>query len=77
MVCFAHKWSIQAKTDIDFFKAYLLKYPSFSNKKQRLFLTDKYYELKSMKAYSASLDSPASPLAKAWQIFNDKWNNRG
>ena len=69
-----YKWSIQARTDIDFFKAYLLKYPSYSNKKQRLFLTDKYYELKAIKAYSASLDSP---LSKAWDIFNNKWNNRG
>jgi hypothetical protein len=57
-----YKWSIQSKTDIDFFKAYLLKYPSLSNKKQRLFLTDQYYELKSIKAYSAL---PGTPLYKA------------
>ena len=66
-----YKWSIQSKTDIVNFKAYLLKYPSLSNKKQRLFLIDKYLELINIKAYSASLDSP---LAKAWKIFNDKWN---
>jgi hypothetical protein len=69
-----YKWSIQARTDIEFFKAYLLKYPSFSNKKQRLFLIDKYYELKDIKAYSAL---PDSALSKAWLIFSDKWNNRG
>jgi hypothetical protein len=34
-----------------------LKYPLFSNKKQRLFLTEKYYDLKDLKAYSASEDS--------------------
>jgi hypothetical protein len=69
-----YKWSIQARTDIDFFKAYLLKYPSLSNKKQRLFLTNKYYELTDLKAYSAL---PNSPLNKAWLIFSNKWNNRG
>lgn len=69
-----YKWCIQGKTDIDFFKAYLIKYPSLSNKKQRLFLIDKYFELKALRGYSAL---PESPLAKAWQIFNDKWNNRG
>ena len=69
-----YKWSIQTRTDIDFFKAYLLKYPSLSNKKQRLFLTNKYYELKDLKAYSAL---PNGPINKAWLIFSNKWNNRG
>ena len=69
-----YKWSIQARTDIDFFKAYILKYPSFSNKKQRFFLTNKYYELINLKAYSAL---PNSPLNKAWLIFSNKWKNRG
>ena len=69
-----YKWSIQNKTDIDHFKNYLLKYPCFSNKKQRLFLTDKYYELKYMKAYSALNDRS---LHKAWIKFENKWNNRG
>jgi len=69
-----YKWSIQARADIELFKSYLLKYPSFSNKKQRLFLTDKYYELKDLKAYSASNESPRY---KAWRLFNTKWNNIG
>lgn len=69
-----YKWSIQSKTDIDFFKAYLLKYPSLSNKKQRLFLTDQYYELKSIKASSAL---PGTPLYKAWKGFDSKWYGRG
>ena len=67
-------WSLQARADIEFFKSYLLKYFCFSNKKQRLFLTAKYYHLKDLKAYSAPLDSY---LAKAWINFNNKWNNRG
>ena len=69
-----YKWSIQAKTDIDFFKAYLLKYPSRSNKKQRLFLINDYYYLKDLEAYKALV---GTPLYKAWHTFNDKWNNRG
>ena len=68
-----YKWSIQAKSDIDFFKSYLLKYPSRSNKKQRLFLINDYYYLKYLGAHKASVDTP---LHKAWTIFNDKWNNR-
>ena len=68
-----YKWSIQAKTDIDFFKSYLLKYPSRSNKKQRLFLINDYYYLINLAAYKASV---GTPLHKAWTIFNEKWNNR-
>ena len=68
-----YKWSIQAKTDIDFFKSYLLKYPSRSNKKQRLFLINDYYYLKDLGAHKASV---GTPLHKAWTIFNDKWNNK-
>lgn len=69
-----YKWSIQGRNDIENFKSYILKYPCFSNKKQRLFLTDKYFELKDLKAYSASADSV---LGKAWIKFNNKWHNRG
>ena len=69
-----YKWSIQAKTDIDYFKAYLLRYPSRSNKKQRLFLVNDYYYLIDLGAHKASV---GTPLHKAWITFNDKWNNRG
>jgi hypothetical protein len=69
-----YKWSIQSRSNIDFFKLYLLKYPSKSNKKQRLFLTDEYYNLIDLKAYCAL---PDSSLHKAWTKFNKKWNNRG
>lgn len=65
-----YKWSIQKKYDIDFFKSYLQKYPSRSNKKQRLFLIDEYYTLKDLKAYCAPAETP---LAKAWTNFNNKW----
>ena len=69
-----YKWSIQERSDINFFKDYLLKYPSRSNKKQRLFLTNQYFLLKNQKAYSAL---PNSLLIKAWLAFNNKWNKRG
>ncbi len=69
-----YKWSIQSRDDIELFKSYLLTYPSFSNKKQRLFLTNKYYQLKTLKAYSAL---SGNYLGKAWTNFNNKWNNRG
>ena len=68
-----YKWSIQSKNDIELFKSYLLIYPSYSNKKQWLLLTDKYYELKALRAYSAL---PENPLAKAWIKFNNR-NLRG
>ena len=69
-----YKWSIQAKTDIDYFKAYFLRYPCRSNKKQRLFLINDYYYLKDLGAHKASV---GTPLYKAWITFNDKWQNRG
>jgi hypothetical protein len=69
-----YKWSIQARNDIEIFQSYILKCPCFSNKKQRLFLIDQYFELKDLKAYSAL---PHSVLGKAWVKFNNKWNYRG
>ena len=69
-----YKWSIEGRNDIEIFKSYIIKYPCFSNKKQRLFLIDKYFELKDLKAYSASAESV---LGKAWIKFNNKWNNIG
>ena len=69
-----YKWSIQSKTDINEFKEYLLRYPSLSHKKQRLFLIEEYYYLKDLKAYKAPVDTN---LSKAWLKFNNKWNNRG
>jgi hypothetical protein len=55
-----YKWSIQSKTDINEFKEYLLRYPSLSHKKQRLFLIEEYYYLKDLKAYKAPVDTNLS-----------------
>lgn len=69
-----YKWSIQKRSEIENFQDYLSNYPSFSHKKQRLFLIDKYYRLKDLKAYTYSIHNN---LAKAWMKFNNEWNNRG
>ena len=65
-----YKWSIQSKTDIENFLSYLSKYPSYSNKKKRLFLVNKFYYLRELRAYSC-LDKSA--LSKAWLKFNNSW----
>ena len=67
-----YKWSIQKRVDVENFKDYFLKHPSFSFKKQRFFLIDQYYQLRSSK-----FDCTERTLVKAWDKFNNKWNNRG
>lgn len=62
-----YKWSIQSRTDIEKFQSYISKYPSHS-KKKRLFLINKFYYLRDLRAYSF-LDK--SPLSKAWLKFNN------
>lgn len=68
------KWSVQNRPDIDFFLNYLKTVPSKSYKRQRLFLIPKYYELKNLKAYTAS---PESLQYKAWTQFERKWKEKG
>ena len=65
-----YKWSIQSRTDIEKFQSYILKNPIHSNKKKRLFLINKFYYLRDLRAYSC-LDK--SPLSKAWLKFNNSW----
>ena len=69
-----YKWCIQGRKDIINFQSYMSNYPSFSNKKQRLFLIDIYFYLKNLEAYLAL---PDSVLGKAWTKFHNKWNNKG
>jgi ubiquinol-cytochrome c reductase cytochrome b subunit len=57
-----YKWSIQSRIDIEKFQSYISKYPTYSHKKKRLLLINKYYYLKDLRAYS-SLDK--CPLSKA------------
>jgi len=70
----SYKWSIQSQNNIEMFLDYIKKFPSRSHKKQRLFLTPKFYELKSLKAYKPDLDSAQY---KAWIRFNESWQEKG
>jgi hypothetical protein len=65
-----YKWYIQSRIDIEKFQSYISKYPTYSHKKKRLLLINKYYYLKDLRAYS-SLDK--CPLSKAWIKFNNRW----
>ena len=49
---------------------YLKRYPAQSEKRKRLFLIARYFELKQMKAHLAS---PGNIQNKAWLKFCKKW----
>lgn len=66
------KWYITKKEDILKLIEYLKKYPSRSAKNNRLHLTPKFFELKSLKAHKAGLETL---LNKSWKIFIQKWLN--
>lgn len=66
------KWYVTKKSEIDNLIEYFKVYPSKSAKNNRLHLIPLFYELKSMKAHIASVNSLQ---AKAWEIFLIKWNN--
>jgi len=68
-----YKWSIQDKEDILFFLNYINNCPSRSIKRNRLFLINKYYELKEIRAYKAEENTAKS---KAWKKFIEKWNSK-
>lgn len=65
-------WSIQNKNDILKFVEYIKLNPSRTTKFNKLMLTNKFYELKDLKAYKAS---KGSILNKAWLNFEKKWNS--
>lgn len=66
------KWYITKKEDILKLIEYFKQHPSRSAKVNRLHLVAKFYELKSMKAHKASLETF---LAKSWVIFYKNWIN--
>lgn len=66
-------WSIQSKEDILLFLNYIKDCPSRSIKRKRLFLISDYYELKSIKAYSAD---EITAKFKSWKRFIQKWNSK-
>ncbi len=65
-----YKWSIQKKTDILNIMEYFKLCPSRSNKRKRIFLLKRFYELNSLKAYKLENNYLQN---KAWLIFLDNW----
>lgn len=65
------KWCIQSKTDI-LDVCNILKY-SKSNKVNRIFLVNRYYELLDLKAYKTLDNGGSELLYKAWLKFESKW----
>ena len=61
-----YQWSIQSKEDVLRLSKYFSQYCR-SHKSRRFFLVNQYYSLVSLKAYNSDI--------KAWQSFNEKWNN--
>src|ERR1700741_3516744 len=66
------KWYITKREDILKIIEYFKIHPPRSDKKNRLHLIPKYYELKDLKAHKAL---PNTFLYKSWQYFYTKWLN--
>ena len=66
------KWIVYRKSEILNLLNYFNIYKPRSQKYARLQLINKYYELRSLKAHKASVDSV---LGKAWKQFLIKWNS--
>ena len=63
-------WSITNREDILNMIQYFKKHPLKSDKKDRLHLIPKYYQLKDLSAHKASF---GTYLEKSWQYFLAKW----
>lgn len=66
------KWTVYRKSEIINMLNYFKIYKPRSQKFARLQLAYKYYELRSLKAYKASVNSV---LGKAWKEFLIKWES--
>lgn len=64
------KWYITKRETILNLVEYFKKHPSRSEKKNRLHLIPKFYELKDLKAHKSLEDTN---LAKSWKYFINKW----
>lgn len=67
----SYKWSVQSKQDVLHVTDYF-RYKCHSNKANRFFLVNKYYQLAELKAYN-----PDSPHNNAWTEFESKWRSYG
>jgi ubiquinol-cytochrome c reductase cytochrome b subunit len=63
-------WELTNEIDILSFSNYLRKIPSRSSKSQRIFLIERYFELKRMKAHLAT---EGTKINQAWLLFCQKW----
>lgn len=66
------KWTVYRKSEIINMLNYFKIYKPRSQKFTRLQLAYKYYELRSLKAHKASVNSV---LGKAWKEFLIKWES--
>lgn len=66
-----YKWEIYQKEQILAFCAYAKNYPLRSHKKKRIVLVCRYFELRSLKAYTYDKNSLTY---KAWCQFEKKWS---
>lgn len=68
----AFKWTCYRKSEIlSLVNNYFKVYPSRSEKRVRLNMINKFYELRVLHAHTAT---PNSVLGKAWKNFSIKWN---
>ena len=68
----AFKWTCYKKNEILFLvNNYFKVNPSRSEKRVRLNMVEKFYELRKLHAHSAT---PNSVLGKVWKNFTVKWN---
>lgn len=65
-----YSWEITNPMNILMFCDYLKRFPARSDKRKRLFLIARYFELKQMKAHLAA---PGNLQDKAWLKFCKKW----
>nr|AOC61642.1 putative LAGLIDADG homing endonuclease [Gloeotilopsis planctonica] len=65
-----YNWELTTETQIRSFCDYLKKIPSRSVKSQRIFLIERYFELKKMKAHLAPQGTKCN---QAWLSFCQKW----
>ncbi|BCU04896.1 putative LAGLIDADG endonuclease (mitochondrion) [Astrephomene gubernaculifera] len=66
----SYKWYISSINDVNGFLDYVKKAPVRSNKKQRLHLIPKYYELVQLQAFA---ENASLRTHNAWNRFCDKW----
>jgi ubiquinol-cytochrome c reductase cytochrome b subunit len=65
-----YSWELSSEFEVFRFCDYLRHFPCHSRKKHRLFLIERYFELKTIKAHLAPEETN---LNQAWYLFCQKW----